>query len=356
MEQLPPVGESLGNEISLAKRFDTSRTTIRTALNFLESHDCVKIIPRKGVFLKNSFTVPQPRAAFRQKREEYLYIRWCDSILCQELGRGFELCAREHNINVATIDINSDANLQQSILTSIPDYIKGIIILPSSDKYLAVVLNQLVKRGIKVVQVDRSIKFSSTPSLEVAFDNYSGAVEAVKLLLTQHKQPVYFCGYREQSSTYKRYMGWYDTMCHYGYCKPDEFLIDLASTNFSIEYASDNFLKATADMLEQFLSEVKEFPISIFAVSDHVARVVYQVAEKLNLRPGKDIYIIGFDDLPFAAEMTPPLTSIKVDRQQLGRVAAEMLFDNDNFLHSKLLPVELIVRASSGGADALNVI
>ena len=61
----------------------------------------------------------------------------------------------------------------------------------------------------------------------------------------------------------------------------------------------------------------------------------------------QDVALVGFDDIEPAAWSQPPLTTIAVDKQRLGREALEILLSGQSETNV-LLPVELVVRASSG--------
>jgi LacI family transcriptional regulator len=92
-------------------------------------------------------------------------------------------------------------------------------------------------------------------------------------------------------------------------------------------------------------------PTAIVAASDLMALAALQAIRDVGLRPGADIAVIGFDDLEAAALAHPPLTTIRQDRQALGTVAAtraiELIETPDGSPDETVLPVELVVRASS---------
>lgn len=73
---------------------------------------------------------------------------------------------------------------------------------------------------------------------------------------------------------------------------------------------------------------------------------------RAGLRPGEDVSIIGFDDIQDAAVGTPPLTTMAVRPQKLGRRLARVLLDRikDPDMPSTLVEVtaELIVRGTTG--------
>jgi LacI family transcriptional regulator len=92
-------------------------------------------------------------------------------------------------------------------------------------------------------------------------------------------------------------------------------------------------------------------PTAIVAASDLMALAALQAIRDAGLKPGHDVAVVGFDDLEAAALAHPPLTTIRQDRQELGTVAAtraiELIEAPDTSPHDTVLPVELVVRASS---------
>lgn len=93
-------------------------------------------------------------------------------------------------------------------------------------------------------------------------------------------------------------------------------------------------------------------PSAILAASDLMALAALQAVWDSGLVPGRDVAVVGFDDLEAAGLSHPPLTTIRQDRDALGARAAnqllEMIEHPDAPPAKELLPVELVVRASSG--------
>src|SRR4051794_1422107 len=94
-------------------------------------------------------------------------------------------------------------------------------------------------------------------------------------------------------------------------------------------------------------------PTAVVAASDLMALAALQAIWESGLRPGRDVAVVGFDDLEAAALAHPPLTTFRQDRDALGTLAAtravELLEHPDAPGTTTLLPVELVVRASSAG-------
>jgi LacI family transcriptional regulator len=97
-----------------------------------------------------------------------------------------------------------------------------------------------------------------------------------------------------------------------------------------------------------------ERPTAIVAASDLMALAALQAIRDAGLQPGADIAVAGFDDLEAAALAHPPLTTIRQDRRELGTIAAsraiELIEDPEATPPDTIVPVELVVRASSSPA------
>jgi LacI family transcriptional regulator len=111
------------------------------------------------------------------------------------------------------------------------------------------------------------------------------------------------------------------------------------------------FDSGTAAMQE--LLSLPEPPTAVFAASDLMAAGAIRAVEQAGLSVPADVAVVGFDDIQLAAMMQPALTTIRQDKLGLGATAAEALLRMIELDGSPppgiTLPVELVVRASSGG-------
>ncbi|WP_179405551.1 LacI family DNA-binding transcriptional regulator [Burkholderia guangdongensis] len=88
-------------------------------------------------------------------------------------------------------------------------------------------------------------------------------------------------------------------------------------------------------------------PDAVFAYNDAAALAAQRVCLARGLAVPDDIAIVGFDDIPAAAHANPPLTTLAVDKEALGRRGVELLLADAPERTEICLPVELIVRAST---------
>jgi DNA-binding LacI/PurR family transcriptional regulator len=73
------------------------------------------------------------------------------------------------------------------------------------------------------------------------------------------------------------------------------------------------------------LLKLPDPPTAIFAGSDLQAAGAYQALREHGLSIPSDMSIVGFDDVPLANLMSPPLTTIRQPLAQMGKTAVDML-------------------------------
>ena len=82
-------------------------------------------------------------------------------------------------------------------------------------------------------------------------------------------------------------------------------------------FARGLFSGACDEVVEELLSNNPDAE-AIACASDHMAETVYRVMKKHGLTPGNDIAVTGFDDISVAAEMTPPLTTVRLSAYEMA--------------------------------------
>lgn len=94
-----------------------------------------------------------------------------------------------------------------------------------------------------------------------------------------------------------------------------------------VDFDSTATLGAGRQALAELLSRDMPRGCVIFCSSDQFAQGVLVEARARGLAVPGDLAVIGFGDQAFAADLDPALTSIRVDRDVLGRAAAKALLD-----------------------------
>lgn len=120
----------------------------------------------------------------------------------------------------------------------------------------------------------------------------------------------------------------------------DEILLINVAENTRVEGAA-----AAAYALDR-----RERATAILATSDVLAMGVLDALAVRGQRPGRDVSVTGFDDIPDAAKAG--LTTVRQPSVERGRIAGELLLDppEDPSRRHRFLPTSLVVRATTGPA------
>jgi DNA-binding LacI/PurR family transcriptional regulator len=91
-------------------------------------------------------------------------------------------------------------------------------------------------------------------------------------------------------------------------------------------------------------------PTAIMCGNDLIALGVLKTARDRGLRVPDDLAVTGFDDFEFAAAIDPPLTTVRIDGYDMGRLAAQELLGavlGKRSATARRFPTELCLRASA---------
>lgn len=117
----------------------------------------------------------------------------------------------------------------------------------------------------------------------------------------------------------------------------------------NVLYAEADDLKA----LKRYLKKQTRRPDAFICSNDAIAAVFKQTLEKAGLRVPEDVMLTGFADLSVASLMTPPLTTVRQNREQMAEAAFRRLMEriaNPSLPPCDVfLPAQLIVRGSTKG-------
>jgi LacI family transcriptional regulator len=127
-----------------------------------------------------------------------------------------------------------------------------------------------------------------------------------------------------------------------------------------IEYTIDPltaFGQAEA-IVEAFLALEDDRPTAVVCVNDQIALIVLRMLVDRGVRVPRDVSLVGYDDVQFAAMLSPALTSIRLPKYELGRAAAELLIAetlDSRHRHSNIrFDPQLVERQSTTARSRLN--
>jgi LacI family transcriptional regulator len=196
--------------------------------------------------------------------------------------------------------------------TMIGHKICGLVLCPvggTSVQDLAI----LQKANVPTVLVGRDVSYANRYDMVIA-DSFAGARLAVQHLLDAGHRRIAFLGGSEQVPTYRRRLsGYVETLMANG-VEVDMSLVLPGPSNFEFGDA------AIANVLDR-----AHPPTAAFCYNDVVAIGALQGLQRLGLRAGNDVGLVGFDDIKHATITNPALTTISVDTAQWGGMIARIL-------------------------------
>lgn len=170
-------------------------------------------------------------------------------------------------------------------------------------------------------------------------DNVSSSHQAVvHLLRLGHRRVATITGPMNTVVGIDRYQGYQNALMERGL----PLLPDLV--------AEGDFTDASGYAAMQLLLQAE--PDAVFCASDPMALGALRALNDAGKRVPEDVAVVGFDDAPFAAHATPPLTTVRQPTQRTGSMAAETLMEMiespDSQPRRVILPTELVIRSSCG--------
>jgi len=173
--------------------------------------------------------------------------------------------------------------------------------------------------------VDTAISYLNTHGIEDI--GYIGAYDFITDFIT---------GHREQRLEY-RHKAFID-YCLHNHIDPSQkiWLTD--------SFASEEGYRVTRDVIMK-----GALPSAILYASDDLALGAYKAFQEHNITIGRDISLIGIDDLHFTSFLSPPLTTVSLNIPLIGTAAAQMLLSQiqgRNYPLTIHTPVKLIERQS----------
>jgi len=218
-------------------------------------------------------------------------------------------------------------------------HVIGIIVVGIFDiEYV----KRLQELGLPFLSVD--IPYQNFPC--IGSSNIMGGLAATNHLIDLGHKEIGFIGpIYSATSVYERWCGFKLGMSEAGLSYENGYNI-LGEQTFR--------LFDSEDALEPYVSRMGKLPTAWFCAGDCIAIAMIHLLTKRGFCIPGDVSIMGFDDILAAQMVIPCLTTIRTDRQLMGKLAVNYFFEirrnKDMATVSKTVPYELIVRDSVAAA------
>ena len=253
-----------------------------------------------------------------------------------EVLNGMEVAARKKNYHIILANTQRDYRKEEEAINLLLNKrVDGLLIAPVQDRDDDI--KKLIEANIPFVIVGRD--FNDIDLDAVYNDEVKGGFLATEYLIKKgHKKIAFINGFLHKSPARGRLEGYKKALKKYK-----------ISFNNTLVSVGDIDVKDGYKRTKQLFEKVMDFS-AIFAYNDMVALGVIQAIKEKDLRIPEDIGLVGYDDIPYSAFISPPLTTVKVKKQDLGIESVKLLLSRINGGRKKtkkvMLDVELQIRKS----------
>jgi LacI family transcriptional regulator len=252
------------------------------------------------------------------------------------LGSEFE--ARNHNYYILLTTVEQKFSKKSIPRFLLEKNVDGIILAGHIPDGLINYINS--NYNIPIVYIDYLPPKGK--SFAILIDNVAGAKLAVEHLIERgHKDIAFVCGELSHPSMKFRFTGYKEALNAAGIPLNDKLIVtDELNTTDKNGYDATCRLLGTGERFS-----------AIFAANDAMAFGCLQCLKGRNIRVAEQVAVIGFDDVDAASRIEPHLTTLRVDKEDMGAVAVrnlvEMISKDKNNYSKIYVPVELVVRNST---------
>jgi LacI family transcriptional regulator len=254
-----------------------------------------------------------------------------------DVARGAEHVAYAEGYNVFLCNTDEDTQREVAVLQSLEEKrVDGIVLCSSrlDDSQLRTLLG----RHPTVVLVNRRLEGASVGTVLIN-DEAGGRAATRHLLRAGHRAVGFLAGPPTSRSGRQRAKGYRAALA----------AADLPYNSAWVRHCSP-VVEGGQETACQLLTVCPELT-ALFCYNDLVAVGVLQACADLGRQVPDDLAVVGYDDIPLAALVTPPLTTCRVPRYEMGAQAMRLLLNQIDGCPGEcdqiVLPSELIVRASA---------
>ncbi len=261
-----------------------------------------------------------------------------------EVVRGIEQVAADHSYRVFLGTSLNDSTREVELVKALREWrVDGVIVASSRVGALYQPLLKEIDAPIVLINNQKQNKARSSKSARsdqirsVAVDDVKGGALATRFLISQgHRAIAYLGGPNDHAANRNRLAGYRRA---------------LKQANIPYEPALVMTGSGRADTGEHALLffEQSPKPTAIFCYNDMTAIGALSALKQRGLRLPEDVSVVGFDDIPFARYVDPPLTTVHQPKDEMGRLATQMLFDllDGKQVANVTVPGKLIERGST---------
>ena len=339
----------LPSEDTLAQQYRISRPSVRSALTELVKENLIQKYPGKGTIIKKSRSLPCSKrktkiiSLIMPNRIEKIFV----NPFYGPVVRGIIEEAENRNYRILLHKEGRDFNDKLKFYQRLNiDKVDGFLILGAVNNQLIFLLSEVIP-SIPYVVVDYCVKERKLNY--IVSDNLNGSYQATKHLISLDHRRISFIGWLPwEGNVLLRLSGYKKALFENG-LRFDPSLLEAVRV--------DERENGYHPMMRVFNS-AKRFTAVVFA-NDYVALAAMRAIKEKGLKIPEDMSIIGYDDIEDSEYVSPPLTTIRVDKEMMGKEGVKRLIKliENPFLATKIITVitELVIRDSTASKKNVGI-
>ncbi|MFC2084354.1 LacI family DNA-binding transcriptional regulator [Bacteroidota bacterium] len=325
---------------TVAKYAKVSVSTVSRVINEPEKVNPatrIKVLKAiKKLNYKPNLTAQRLRSKAKQRNLIGLLVPDIQNPFYVEVVRGVEDQAYKNGYAVLMGNFAQDEIKEKMYLDIMhSEEIDGLIVAPAHERDEKVI--ELLNHGIPIICVDRGLKDVDVDVVLV--DNEKGAYDAVTYLIKKgHRRIAYIGGMKNIPTTLQRKEGYQKALRENG-LKLEKSLIRFGNSKHE-----------SGKQIAEELLNCEKPPTAFFTGNNLITLGALETIHNKKLNIPDDLAIIGFDDMPWAISLNPPLTAVGQPGYEIGKRAADVLLqrinDPDRLRAKIVLNTELKIRES----------
>ena len=328
-------GTRIPSERDLAERYGISRASVRESITELIEAGILFRTVGKGTFVSSGRPAAAAPAELKHGGISFAINEGVFNFVQTGYNRilaGVESVCREAGFRLYFQSFGEGANSATDDSLSLPS---GCVVVGGISRH---VLDRFRETSTPYVLVDLLMNEDPSDHLAVRIDYASGTRAAMKHLYDLGHRTFGFIGFPGS----ERYRTYWQLLQEYG------IRYDPRHVEFLSGLELQPGMLAGFDAMRRLMVQ-GSLPTAIVVVNDFVALGVIEQLKMADHRIPQDISVVGFDDL--GVKTVPPLTTVRVDLQMVGRLATQALLLKMNGEEPEntesVVPVELVVRKST---------
>jgi LacI family transcriptional regulator len=227
-----------------------------------------------------------------------------------EVIRGIDVAARRAGYHILVSGSHSDAGEMLEVLAAMHGRVDGLVVMAPDVARAS--LHQSLPSDLPLVLLSSADGGRDA----ITIDNYGGARAMMRYLAELgHERIAFIKGPAQNADARERLRGFRHAMRDLG-----------VTATRRLELAGD-FTEESGHAAARKVLKTAPRPTAIFAANDSMAFGALAALAEAGVAVPGEMSVAGFDDIPVARYVAPPLTTIRVDIADLGRRAFGLLLD-----------------------------